>query len=83
MHWFPSDVKSKRKAVAFYVRARGQTVPPSGMSRSMGRGRKANVMRLGEPADEAGLVDIFDPAEATQVGTVDERIKFRKNELNK
>src|SRR5688500_9437217 len=32
---------------------------PSGMSRSMGGGRKAYVTRIGEPARMADLVDIF------------------------
>ena len=48
---------------------------PSGMSRSMGGGRKAYVMRMGTPASE--LVDIFDYAGPELVGGVDQQREFR------
>jgi hypothetical protein len=45
-------------------------VTPSGMSRSMSGGRKAYIAHLGRPADRrTEMVDIFDPAEASEVGT--------------
>ncbi|HEY5723947.1 MAG TPA: hypothetical protein VIT45_16680 [Allosphingosinicella sp.] len=49
---------------------------PSGMARSMGSARKAYVMKLGEPATI--LVDIFEPAHADQIATVDEQQRFRE-----
>lgn len=48
---------------------------PSSMSRDMGGGRMAYVLRLGEPALE--LVDIFASAERSQVGTVEEQRAFQ------
>lgn len=51
---------------------------PSGMSRSMGGGRKAYVTKLGKPTGETSLVDIFDYAEPNLVGTVEEQQEFRK-----
>src|SRR5437868_2426080 len=44
-------------------------VSPSGMSRSMGGGRKAYIMQIGRPATK--LVDIFDDAKTEQLGTVE------------
>lgn len=49
---------------------------PSGMSRSMGLGRKAYANRLGQPARQEDLVDLFEPAEPGQVRTVDEQKEF-------
>ena len=46
-------------------------VVPSGMSRSMGGGQQAYVIRLGKQATE--LVDIFDYAEPALVGTVQQQ----------
>ena len=46
---------------------------PSGMSRSMGGGRKAFIVHLGLPAEMDALVDIFDYAEPEVVGTVEEQ----------
>lgn len=43
------------------------------MSRSMGGGRKAYVMRLGQSAGTHDLVDIFNPVELEAVGTVEEQ----------
>jgi len=47
---------------------------PSGMSRSMGGGRRAYVTRLGAPATQA--VDILDSAEPESVGTIEEQRGF-------
>jgi hypothetical protein len=49
-------------------------VAPSGMSRSMGGGRKAYVMQMGKQATE--LIDIFDYAEPGVVGTVKQQREF-------
>jgi hypothetical protein len=47
---------------------------PSGMSRSMGGGRRAYITRLGAPATET--VDIFDTTSSDSVGTVSEQKAF-------
>ena len=49
---------------------------PSGMSRSMGGGRKAYVCRMGESATR--LLDIFEYARPDSVGTVAEQARFRE-----
>ena len=46
---------------------------PSGMSRRMGGGRKTYITRLGMPSRRTDLVDIFDYAEARNVGTIQEQ----------
>jgi hypothetical protein len=51
---------------------------PSGMSRSMGGGRKAFVVQLGLPAEMDALVDIFAYAEPDVVGTVEEQRAYRR-----
>jgi hypothetical protein len=48
-------------------------VTPSGMSRSMGGGRKAYIVHLGSPASRTEMVDIFDYAEPAVVGTVQQQ----------
>lgn len=50
-------------------------VRPSGMSRSMGGGRKAYVIRIGEPSRKADI-DIFDYADPEAVGSVAEQAAF-------
>lgn len=55
---------------------------PSGMSRSMGGGRQAYIMRLGKPARMEDLVDIFDFAAAEQVDVVDAQKEFREKWIN-
>jgi hypothetical protein len=47
---------------------------PSGMGRDMGRGRKAYVLRLGQPATE--LLDIFEYAPPEMVGSVEQQRAF-------
>ncbi len=49
---------------------------PSGMSRAMGGGIKAYVNRMGLPARNTDLVNIFDSAESEIVGSVAEQIEF-------
>ncbi len=51
---------------------------PSGMTRSMGGGRKAYLMQLGKPAGAQSMVDIFDYAESSRIGSVDEQAEFRR-----
>jgi hypothetical protein len=47
----------------------------SGMSRSMGGGRKGYVIRDGQPATET--IDIFDQADERLIGTVDEQRLYK------
>lgn len=51
-------------------------VCPSGMSRSMGGGRKAYVFEIGKSAKE--LIDIFEDALPNQIATVEEQFLFRQ-----
>ena len=43
---------------------------PSRMSRQMGEGGKLYLFEIGKPAQRENLVNIFEPAELQQVGTV-------------
>lgn len=54
-------------------------VYPSRMSRQMGGGRKAYILKLGQQAKLSDLIDIFDKAEALVVSTVDEQKNFYQN----
>lgn len=51
---------------------------PSGMSRSMGGGRKAYILRKGLPTRSADIVDIFDYAEPALVSTFEQQQKFHE-----
>ncbi|WP_460107320.1 hypothetical protein [Pseudomonas sp. H1_F01] len=53
-----------------------KNVVVSGMSRQMGGGRKAYLVRLGKPARRDDLVDIFDCIEPSFVDTVGQQIEF-------
>jgi len=53
-------------------------VTPSGMSRGMGGGRKAYIIRLGQPSLSSDLVDIFKYAESEKIGTVQDQKEFYK-----
>ena len=46
---------------------------PSGVSRQMGNGRMAYPLRRVPPLSEADLIDIFQPADVAEVGTVEEQ----------
>lgn len=54
-------------------------VYPSGMSRGMGRGRKAYVLVQGRQARRENLVDIFDYAEPNMVDTIGAQEAYYKN----
>jgi hypothetical protein len=51
-------------------------VHPSGMSRSMGGGRKAYIVRLGPSAEQACIVDIFDYAPPDLIASVEEQRSY-------
>ncbi len=53
-------------------------VHPSGMSRGMGRGRKAYVVKLGKQARRTDLVDIFDYADPDQIGSIKNQSQYYK-----
>lgn len=46
---------------------------PSGMTRDMGAGLKAYVLRLGRAPDRGDLISIFEPADRALIGTVAEQ----------
>jgi len=50
----------------------------SGMSRSIGNGRKVYITVLGKQARRNDLVDIFDFAKPNEVGTVQEQENYHK-----
>ena len=51
-------------------------VTPSRMSRSMSGGRKVYIVHAGRAASLTDLVDIFEYADATLVGTVEQQKKY-------
>jgi len=53
-------------------------VYPSGMSRNMGGARKAYINKLGAPALNSDLVDIFDYTTPETVGSVVDQTTFHK-----
>lgn len=55
---------------------------PSGMGRSMGRGRKIYLLTHGEQARRTNLVDIFDYAAPEQVGSNEEQDRYYKGWIN-
>lgn len=55
-----------------------RNVVNSGMSRQMGGGRKAYVVYLGEQAKRENIVDIFDDADLSLVGTIAQQSEFYK-----
>jgi hypothetical protein len=63
----------ERKGVQLLCAGARPDVTPSAMSRSMGGGRKAYVVRQGKQASMADLVDIFDYAELAIVGSVEQQ----------
>jgi hypothetical protein len=78
-----TDIYKAMQTLREYLEAKGcqllcagarPDVAPSGMSRSMGGGRKAYVMQMGKQATE--LIDIFDYAEPGVVGTVKQQREF-------
>jgi hypothetical protein len=82
LSFFGPDLFEALKAFRNYLEPKGQrplcagarsNVTPSGMSRSMGGGRKAYVIHLGVPASLEEMVDIFEYASPESVGTVQEQ----------
>ena len=51
-------------------------VYPSGMSRDMSGGRLAYVTKIGVGASREDIVDIFEPANQTNIGTVEQQKEF-------
>ena len=54
---------------------------PSEMSRQMGGGRRLYILKMGQPAQEDSLVDMFDMACDGKVGTVAEQEEYFKRWL--
>lgn len=55
-----------------------ENVYPSAMSRSMSKGLKAYILRLGKPAQRKDLINIFDYSIEKNVASVDKQIEFYK-----
>jgi len=74
------DLREKldRSGIKLLCNGARKDVYPSGMSRSMGGGRKAYVIRKGHPARMASLLDIFDPADIDSVVSVCEQQAFHE-----
>lgn len=49
---------------------------PSPMARDMGPARRAYILTLGKPGRTEDLVDIFEPAEAAQIGSVEAQAEY-------
>ena len=59
----------------FLVNGARRNVWPSGMAREMGGGKQAYVLVLGQPG-RPELVDIFEPADESQIALVQEQRDF-------
>jgi len=69
----------ERDALAIYCYGSSRHVFPSGMSRTMGDGRKAYRLSLGQPGRLADLVDIFTVGSDIELASVEEQeIYFRQ-----
>ena len=67
----------EREGALLLCQGARRNVWPSGMARSMGAGLKAYVLVNGRPPTTDDLVEIFDPAERDDVGTVAEQERAR------
>lgn len=73
-----SAVREKMEPHDLYILCNGsrKDVTPSGMSRAMGKGRKAYRISLGKQAFKEDLLDIFDPVEPEQTATIQQQKDF-------
>lgn len=62
--------KLEEKDMLILCNGAKKNISPSGMSRSMGGGRKASYIEIGSPVKSGNLVDIFDYAERNKVVSV-------------
>jgi len=68
-------VELEPQGFRFLVNGARRNVWPSGMARDMGGGRQAYVLVLGQPG-RPELVDIFEPADESQIALVQEQRDF-------
>ncbi|WP_166839647.1 hypothetical protein [Rheinheimera pleomorphica] len=54
----------------------------SRMTKQMSGGRLAYLTQMGEPAKEANLVDIFEPALETDIGSIEEQKTYQQSWLD-
>ncbi len=59
--------------MSLLIKGARKNVVCSGMSRSMGGGRKAYVVQLGKPALREEIVDILDDATVEQIASIQEQ----------
>ena len=76
-------LRSKLEEAGYKILCNGARldVLSSGMSRSMGGGRKAYVVKIGYPARMKDMLDIFDYADPELIATSQEQKKFTKQWL--
>jgi hypothetical protein len=68
-------VELEPQGFRFLVNGARRNVWPSGMARDMGGGRQAYVLFIGQPG-RPELVDIFEPADESQIALVQEQRDF-------
>ncbi|WP_395371297.1 hypothetical protein [Komagataeibacter diospyri] len=90
-HYNSSDIFSafqdmrtefEKKEIRFLCAGARPDVVTSGMSRSMSGGRKAYIIKKGKPANLSDMVDIFDYAKPSVIGTVAQQEEFFKSWVN-
>ncbi|MGJ4786249.1 hypothetical protein [Leptospira interrogans] len=81
--YFSTLVEVRRKLetmnIQIYCNGAARNVYPSNIQRSMGTGRTAYQLYLGEQAKSKDIVDIFDCNNHLEFATVDEQEKFYRD----
>jgi len=78
-----SSLRQQMEPVGYRLLINGsrKDVVWSGMARSMGLGRKAYAVHMGQSTSRDDLLDVLAPATATQVATLDSQEDFKKQWL--
>ncbi|MDL2302371.1 hypothetical protein LJC58_08450 [Lachnospiraceae bacterium OttesenSCG-928-D06] len=78
------EIRKELESLGINLLCRGccTKVYPSAMLLSMGSGRKAYKLTIGEPATNNMLVDIFESCDEKDYGTIEEQKKFYKSWLD-
>jgi len=66
----------KKEGTILLCNGARRDVYPSGMSRGMGKGRKAYTLVIGEQARKANLIDIFDYAEPSMIAGIESQLEY-------
>lgn len=72
------DIRKELEILNIQLLCKGccKNVYPSGMLLSMGEGRKAYTLSLGEQAKMSSLVDIFSPCSLEEFGTIQQQSDY-------